>query len=179
MLHRMLQGCPAAHEVVLCASELATNALLHSDTREAGGTFPGRAEITSGESVTIEVEDDGGCWAEPRLHPVHGHGLDIVGALTDDWGIREIGKRRVVWARLHWSAGLSAQKRGRYAPPGGRLHAAAAVCWTTGRVAAVPVAALPCDKLGDLHLRWSQAVSLVLGSQRCWRHAGGGAGLRY
>jgi len=109
MLHHMLQGCPAAHEVVLCASELATNALLHSDTREAGGTFTVRTEITSGESVTIEVEDDGGCWAEPRLHPAHGHGLDIVGALTDDWGIREIGKRRVVWARLDWSAGLSAR----------------------------------------------------------------------
>lgn len=106
MLQPLLQGCPAADEAVLCASELATNALLHSETREAGGTFTVRAEIRPGESVTIEVEDDGGCWAEPRRHPSCGRGLDIVEALTDDWGVCDFGKRRVVWARLGWTVGL-------------------------------------------------------------------------
>jgi anti-sigma regulatory factor (Ser/Thr protein kinase) len=100
VLRPILQGCPGAYEALLCASELATNALLHSDTREAGGTFTVRAEIRPGTSVTIEVEDCGGCWAEPRPHPAHGRGLGIVQQLTDDWGVRDNGKRRVVWRGL-------------------------------------------------------------------------------
>lgn len=106
VLHGTLKGCPAADEILLCASELATNAVLHSETRKAGGTFTVRAEISPAESVTIVVEDDGGSWTEPSPHAVGGRGLEIVGALTDDWGIRKTRKGRAVWARLGWSAGL-------------------------------------------------------------------------
>jgi anti-sigma regulatory factor (Ser/Thr protein kinase) len=108
VLQPLLQGCPAAHEVVLCASELATNALLHSDTRQAGGTFTVRAQIRSGESVTLEVEDDGGWCADARPDPNCGRGLDIVEALADECGVCDYGRSRVVWARFGWPAALGA-----------------------------------------------------------------------
>lgn len=112
VLRGMLEGCPAAYEVLLCASELAANAVLHSDTRKAGGTFTVRVEIRPAESVTIVVEDEGGCWAEPSPHPAHGRGLGIVGVLADDWGIRGTEKGRAVWARLGWSPDEAARAAG-------------------------------------------------------------------
>jgi serine/threonine-protein kinase RsbW len=133
VLRPILEGCPAADEALLCASELATNALLHSDTREAGGTFTVRAEIRPRECVTIEVEDGGGCWAQPVPHPARGRGLDIVRSLTDDWGVRDIGKRRVVWARFGWSAGLRCPDMPA-CTPGGRIHAAVAAGRAAGSV---------------------------------------------
>ena len=35
-LRSLLQGCPLADVILLCASELATNAVLHSHSRLAG-----------------------------------------------------------------------------------------------------------------------------------------------
>ena len=55
-----LDDCPMAEEIVLCLSELASNSVLHSASREAGGCFTVRAEIHHGERVRIEVRDDGG-----------------------------------------------------------------------------------------------------------------------
>ena len=50
---------------MLCVSELATNAVLHSASRNPGGTFTVRAAIFD-DHVRIEVEDNGGTWDE---HP--------------------------------------------------------------------------------------------------------------
>jgi anti-sigma regulatory factor (Ser/Thr protein kinase) len=113
-LRRELDGCPAAHEVILCASELAANAVLHSDTRHADGTFTVRAGISPCEYVLIEVEDDGGPWAEPTPHSTRGRGLGIVRSLAADWGICATPGGRTVWARFDWSAsasGLGRQSR--------------------------------------------------------------------
>jgi anti-sigma regulatory factor (Ser/Thr protein kinase) len=57
----VLAACPAADDAVLCVSELATNAVLHSASRNPGGTFTVRASISS-DYVRIEVEDNGGHW---------------------------------------------------------------------------------------------------------------------
>src|SRR5258708_4139434 len=57
-LRRELNGCPVADEVILCASELAPNAVLHSDTRHRDGTFTSRARLGPCEYVLIELEDD-------------------------------------------------------------------------------------------------------------------------
>ena len=54
----LLAGCPAADEVILCLSELAANAVLHSDSRRPGGTFTVRIESCPGTYVRIEVEGD-------------------------------------------------------------------------------------------------------------------------
>ena len=61
-LRRGLGGCPDADDVILCVSELAANAVLHSNSGKPGGTYTVRAEGCPGASVCIEVEDDGGPW---------------------------------------------------------------------------------------------------------------------
>jgi anti-sigma regulatory factor (Ser/Thr protein kinase) len=102
-LRRALNRCPAADDVLLCASELAGNAVLHSNTRKPGGTFSVRAEVSPDEYVRIEVMDDGGHWRERASQTGGGRGLMIVAALASDWGIREAGSSsRTVWARFNW-----------------------------------------------------------------------------
>src|SRR6516225_3758836 len=53
-LRPLLADCPMADDVILCASELATNAALHSDSRLPGGTFTVRAAIRPGHHVRIK-----------------------------------------------------------------------------------------------------------------------------
>src|SRR6202034_20135 len=57
-LRLLLAGCPIADDVIHCASELAANAVRHSQSRLAGGTFIVRTEIYPGDYIWIEVEDD-------------------------------------------------------------------------------------------------------------------------
>lgn len=104
VLRRILGGCPAADDVLLCASELAANAILHSDTRETGGTFTVRAEVSPADYVTVEVEDDGGRWIDRGPESSRGRGLDILRALATDWGVRSSATGRTVWARFGWHA---------------------------------------------------------------------------
>ena len=61
-LRPLLRDYPMADEVILCASELAANAALHSRSRLPGGTFTVRARINPGDHAQIEVEDQGGPW---------------------------------------------------------------------------------------------------------------------
>jgi hypothetical protein len=102
-LRAALEGCPAAGDAILCISELATNAVLHSDSRKAGGTFTVRVEIHQGDYLWVEVEDNGGRWNQ-RAHPDgRPHGLDIVAALTAESGIDgDPITGWACWARLDW-----------------------------------------------------------------------------
>jgi anti-sigma regulatory factor (Ser/Thr protein kinase) len=101
-LRALLDGCPIAYDVMFCASELATNATVHSDSREPGGKFTVRAEVRPGVNVRVEVDDDGGPWTTPASDPDRSHGLDIIGKLATDWGITETPTGRTVWAQLDW-----------------------------------------------------------------------------
>ncbi len=101
-VRRLLDGCPVADDVVLCVSELAANAAIHSDSRRPGGTFTVRTENCPGDSVRIEVEDDGGPWVGPTPDPAHGRGLGIIRALAAEWGITTGAAGRTVWARIDW-----------------------------------------------------------------------------
>lgn len=98
----ILSTCPAASDAVFCVSELATNAVLHSASRNPGGTFTVRASI-SGDYVRVEVEDNGGTWEEHSQRDSRSHGLDIVRELAADCG-RDGGPLTgwVAWARLEW-----------------------------------------------------------------------------
>ena len=81
-LRALLPGCPMADDVILCASELAANAAVHSASGMPGGTFTVRAALHAGCHVRVEVEDKGGPWVAPLSHQGGHHGLDIVRALA-------------------------------------------------------------------------------------------------
>jgi anti-sigma regulatory factor (Ser/Thr protein kinase) len=91
-----------ADDVIVCASELATNAAIHSRSASPGGTFTVHAEVASGDYAWIEVHDGGGPWVPTTPDPLRGRGLDIVGALATDWGIDGDDRARIVWARFDW-----------------------------------------------------------------------------
>lgn len=58
-LAQILDGRPAAADAILCLSEMATNATIHSNSRKPGGHFIVRAEIHA-DRLRVEVHDDGG-----------------------------------------------------------------------------------------------------------------------
>jgi anti-sigma regulatory factor (Ser/Thr protein kinase) len=86
----------------LCASELTANAALHSHSRLPGGTFTVRVTISPGRYVQIEVQDNGGPWNQGMIDPARHHGLDIVRAVADEWGIEGDNAARTIWARFDW-----------------------------------------------------------------------------
>jgi anti-sigma regulatory factor (Ser/Thr protein kinase) len=103
-LRPLLVGCPLADDVILCVSELAANAALHSNSRMPGHTFTVTVEIHPGNYAWIEVQDDGGPWHQPPGATERRHGLDIITSLATDWGIDGDYRSRAVWARIDWPA---------------------------------------------------------------------------
>jgi anti-sigma regulatory factor (Ser/Thr protein kinase) len=101
-LRALLAECPVADDVILCASELAANAAIHSHSRLPGGTFTLRSAIRPGECVSIEVKDNGGPWPPARSDPTGYHGLDIVRAVATECGIDGEHTGRTIWARFDW-----------------------------------------------------------------------------
>jgi serine/threonine-protein kinase RsbW len=99
-LRGLLDGCPVADDAILCASEMAANAALHSDSALPGGQFTVSAELSPGDYVWIEVEDQGGLWTPAAAEPGGSHGLDIIHALATDWGIDGDYRTRTIWVRL-------------------------------------------------------------------------------
>lgn len=88
-----LAGWPAADDAVLCLSELASNAVLHSRSRQPGGWFTVRAHLDP-DRLRVEVRDQGGPWHSPTRATAdeasageqNGRGLLIVGQLASRWG---------------------------------------------------------------------------------------------
>src|SRR5580704_5854004 len=100
----VLDGCPSADEIILCASELAANAVQHSRSGRPGGTFTVHVEVSRGDYVCIAIDDDGGPWAAVVSSLDRGRGLVIVAALTADWGATTGPVGRTVWALFDWPA---------------------------------------------------------------------------
>uniref|UniRef100_A0AAU3GTZ1 ATP-binding protein n=1 Tax=Streptomyces sp. NBC_01401 TaxID=2903854 RepID=A0AAU3GTZ1_9ACTN len=100
-------------DVLLCVSELATNALVH-------GVPPGRGfrvQLTWGGVLRIEVHDSGGGVVPegPARHPLlpdseGGRGLTLVGALADAWGVGERDPGKIVWCEFAGSASRFVEK---------------------------------------------------------------------
>jgi anti-sigma regulatory factor (Ser/Thr protein kinase) len=101
-LTQLLDSCPFADELVLCASELATNAVRHSRSGLCGATFTVRAEIGIGCYARIEIEDRGGPWRAPEPGLDKYHGLDIVRTLATTWDIEGDHLGRTIWVRIDW-----------------------------------------------------------------------------
>ncbi|MFD6418089.1 ATP-binding protein [Streptomyces sp. NPDC060194] len=103
LLHQW--GDPGQSDVAeLLASELVTNALVHTD-REAVVT----ATFRQAGALRVEVRDFTGVLPEVHSDPcpedgshdgVHGRGLLLVQMLADAWGIRTHSVGKAVWFEL-------------------------------------------------------------------------------
>jgi len=80
---------PVADVAVLLASETVTNAVLHSNSRRAGGAVT-ITVIEIGGGARIEVTDEGSELSTPVVKGngcvSGGHGLFLVQTLADQWG---------------------------------------------------------------------------------------------
>jgi anti-sigma regulatory factor (Ser/Thr protein kinase) len=98
-LEGFLADSPLAADAVLCLSEVATNSVIHSNSRREGGRFTVNVERYDDDHVRVEVKDRGGPWIE-RTKP-EGQlslGLRIVDQLACEWGIKSASYRaRTVW----------------------------------------------------------------------------------
>jgi len=91
-----------AYDAKVVCSELFTNSVLHSRSARPGGKVTVRAEVREHEYVWLEVEDQGGTWANCSQDDESGRGLEVVAALSDYWDIRARDPRRTACARLDW-----------------------------------------------------------------------------
>lgn len=97
---------PGLDDLLLMVSELASNAVRHTASGDAGGWFD-LTIAASGYTVRIAIADRGGS-SEPRMPAgggesgvlTGGRGLRIVDALADDWGHGGDELGRVVWFEL-------------------------------------------------------------------------------
>ncbi|MFE6978993.1 ATP-binding protein [Streptomyces sp. NPDC057682] len=87
-------------DILLCVSELATNAVVH-------GVPPGRGYLVrvlladEGRALLVEVHDSGDGVPAARVPDGEsGRGLLIVTALADAWGVGERLPGKVVWCRF-------------------------------------------------------------------------------
>jgi len=86
--------------VLLCVSELTTNALRH-------GAPPGRGFLVRlavlGAVLRVEVHDSGdGLPVEchPSVEEESGRGLMLVGGIADKWGVGERQPGKIVWCEF-------------------------------------------------------------------------------
>ena len=98
----VLDGCPAADDVVHILSEISANACEHSRSGQSGGEFIVRLQHSNGACVLGEVEDQGGPWdGDLKASARDRSGLSIVLALTSACGVElRPGERRAVWFHL-------------------------------------------------------------------------------
>ena len=100
---------PRSDTALLLASELVTNAVLHSKSQLPGGTVTVVAARNPDE-VLVVVADNGANCRVPILRAVPnsdrplsetGNGLLLVASLADRWGYRPEAHCTTVWFRLY------------------------------------------------------------------------------
>jgi anti-sigma regulatory factor (Ser/Thr protein kinase) len=103
---------PATDVAVLLASEIVTNAVLHSNSRRAGGTVAITA-VEMGAGVRIDVADEGSERSIPEVKGhgcvSGGHGLLLVQTLADQWGYLRDEFGTTVWFWLVRGRGYDAR----------------------------------------------------------------------
>jgi anti-sigma regulatory factor (Ser/Thr protein kinase) len=106
---RCLDGrhCPeeAVQDILVCATELAANAVLHSHSGLPRGHFSVEV-VCAGQSVRVAVEDSGGPWVERGNGDTDaecGRGLHVVSALSAEMGITGDASGRMAWFCCRWS----------------------------------------------------------------------------
>lgn len=102
-LRDFLAGCPIADDAVCLLSELCANAVMHSDSGKAGGTFTVRVQHVVNRCVRGEVEDQGSDWhGELSAAATRPHGLYLLLNLASACGIERIRRVHVAWFRLDY-----------------------------------------------------------------------------
>jgi anti-sigma regulatory factor (Ser/Thr protein kinase) len=97
-------GCPVVDDVILLATEVATNAVVHTASGK-GGTFT--VVVRPGDGVIRVEVHDGGSEASPGIRATEalagsGRGLDLVESLATRWGHLGDREGRVVWFEVEW-----------------------------------------------------------------------------
>jgi hypothetical protein len=121
----LLEGCPRADDAVLITSELAANAVVHSNSGAPGGRFTIGVEVHYGDYVWIEVQDQGGPWIRRADRDGEVHGLDLVDALAGagNWGIDGDPEHgHITWVRVDWPTGCPAGRKHDTAPGADRTR---------------------------------------------------------
>jgi serine/threonine-protein kinase RsbW len=99
---RALEGCPVTDEAILCVSELATNAMLHTASGNKGEF---EVIVQQGQSwACVAVRDEG----SPRIPAARtidaasedGRGLGLVALIAHRWGYWGDEHGRTVWCEL-------------------------------------------------------------------------------
>ncbi|KKD09560.1 ATP-binding protein [Streptomyces sp. WM6386] len=97
-------------DAVLILSELLSNACKHGrplgDALAGDGDVRAAWRVDTGGRLTVEVTDGGGptrpAPATPSVTAHGGRGLNIITALSDDWGVRDDARGEVtVWVVVH------------------------------------------------------------------------------
>jgi serine/threonine-protein kinase RsbW len=102
-----IEGCPVADEVILLASEIATNALRHTASG-LNGTFCVLVHAAD-RTVRVEVHDLGSDTAPAVCRSdspeESGAGLALVETVAARWGFHGSPLGRVVWFEMDWPPG--------------------------------------------------------------------------
>lgn len=88
-LAKCLDGAPETSDAIVCLSELASNAVLHSRSARPGGQFGVRVRRAPGW-MRVEVTDEGGPWRQARPGDTHGRGLLVVRGLASDVDLGDV-----------------------------------------------------------------------------------------
>jgi serine/threonine-protein kinase RsbW len=110
-LEDLLPDCAAREDVLLLASELCANAIVHSRSGEAGGQFsvdvdwaPTLARVVIGDQGSAQAPAMAVRTSEAAQLGESGRGLLLVNDVADDWGTASCPNRRWVWADIQWQA---------------------------------------------------------------------------
>lgn len=95
-------GDPRHDDLMVCASEVVTNAINHTGHREAGFDV---TVATGDGAITVTVTDGGGT-GDPVVRgndtaDPHGRGVALVDALSDTWGFERTEAATRVWFTFH------------------------------------------------------------------------------
>jgi serine/threonine-protein kinase RsbW len=101
----LLADCPARDVLMMCVSELCTNAITHSASGN-GGVFIVEVSCRRDGMARVAVTDEGGpsvpAARVPDVMAEGGRGLALVAACTSHWGYVDAHPGRTVWAEASW-----------------------------------------------------------------------------
>jgi hypothetical protein len=101
----LLAGCPGREVLMTCVSELAANAIEHTDSGN-GGVFIVEVDCPRDGVARVAVTDEGSSSVPATgsldLMAEGGRGLAMVAACTSRWGYADANPGRTVWAEACW-----------------------------------------------------------------------------